>query len=378
MSPNAGYPDTKTLVVKIGTALLSDGIHGFQGLLLEEIVKDLARVKHARGLNLLVVSSGAMGCGMERLGMSERPALLPVKQATAAVGQARLMHYYEALFQTYGDGLRTAQVLLSAADLDDRASYLNVRNTVRALLDFENVVPIVNENDSIATQELKFGDNDTLAAKMAAKIDADLLIILSNVDGLYDSDPGANADAALLKHVDAVTPEIEAMADGPHASHSIGGMRTKLDAARIACSSGLPMAIASGLRPGAVSDVLDGKGPMTTFGSAENGLTQRKRWIAFGRSPRGALRIDRGARDALVDCGKSLLPAGIVSVEGAFGMGEAVTVKDPGGLDVARGLTNYTSEEIDRIKGCQSGDIEGILGYKDYDVVIQRDNLVLL
>ncbi len=375
---HTGYPNIKTLVVKIGTALLSDGIHGFKGQVLEEIVKDLARVKHARGLNLMVVTSGAMGCGMERLGMEERPVLLPVKQATAAVGQARLMHYYEALFQTYGDGLRTAQILLSATDLDERASYLNVRNTVRALLDFKNVVPIVNENDSIATQELKFGDNDTLAAKVAAKVDADLLVVLSNVDGLYDSDPGANKDATLIEHVDALTPEIEAMAGGAHASHSIGGMKTKLDAARIACSSGLPMVIASGLRPGAVSDVLDGKGPMTTFGSSENGLTQRKRWIAFGRSSRGALRIDRGARDALIDRGKSLLPAGIVSVEGAFGLGEAVTIKDPGGHDVARGLTNYTSEEIERIKGCQSGDIEGILGYKDYDVVIQRDNLVLL
>jgi glutamate 5-kinase len=375
---HTGYSNIKTLVVKIGTALLSDGIHGFKGQVLEEIVKDLARVKHARGLNLMVVTSGAMGCGMERLGMEERPTLLPVKQATAAVGQARLMHYYEALFQTYGDGLRTAQILLSATDLDERASYLNVRNTVRALLDFKNVVPIVNENDSIATQELKFGDNDTLAAKVAAKVDADLLIVLSNVDGLYDSDPGTNKDATLIEHVDALTPEIEAMAGGAHASHSIGGMKTKLDAARIACSSGLPMVIASGLRLGAVSDVLDGKGPMTTFGSSENGLTQRKRWIAFGRSSRGALRIDRGARDALIDRGKSLLPAGIVSVEGAFGLGEAVTIKDPAGRDVARGLTNYTSEEIERIKGCQSGDIEGILGYKDYDVVIQRDNLVLL
>ena len=204
------------------------------------------------------------------------------------------------------------------------------------------------------------------------------MIILSNVEGLYDSDPASNPGAVLLEHVDAVTPEIEAMAGGTVASHSIGGMRTKLEAARIAGSSGLPMVITSGLRPGAISDVLEGRGRMTTFGSSENGLTQRKRWIAFGRSSRGALLIDRGARDALIDRGKSLLPAGIVSVEGAFGLGEAVTIKDPGGRDVARGLTNYTSEEIDRIKGCQSGDIEGILGYKDYDVVIQRDNLVLL
>ena len=363
--------------MKIGTTLLSNE-HGFEGQVLEEVVKDLSRIKHERGINLLIVSSGAMGCGMDRLGIQERPTTLPLKQATAAVGQARLMHFYEALFETYGDGLQTAQVLLSTHDLDDRQSYLNVRNTINALFEFENVVPIVNENDSTAPDELRFGDNDTLAAKVAAKIDADLLIILSNVDGLSDKDPSTHSDAKLIERIEKVTHEIEDFAEDTLTPTSIGGMKTKLDAARIACSVGLPMVIASGLRPGAVSDVLDGKGRMTTFGSSENRLTQRKRWIAFGRSSRGALQIDQGARDALVDRGKSLLPAGIVSVEGAFGLVEAVTIKDPAGHDVARGLTNYTSEEIDRIKGCQSGDIEGILGYKDYDVVIQRDNLVLL
>ena len=221
------FTDIKTLVVKIGTTLLSDE-HGFEGQVLEEVVKDLSRVKHARGLNLLIVSSGAMGCGMDRLGMRERPTALPLKQATAAVGQARLMHVYEALFETYGDGLRTAQVLLSAYDLDNRQSYLNVRNTINTLFDFKNVVPIVNENDSTAPDELRFGDNDTLAAKVAAKIDADLLIILSNVDGLYDKDPSTDSGAKLIDHVEKVTQDIERFAEDTLAPTSIGGMKTKL------------------------------------------------------------------------------------------------------------------------------------------------------
>ena len=209
MSTYPSFPKIKTLVVKIGTTLLT-GERGFEGEVLEAVVKDLAKLKRERNLNLLIVSSGAMGCGMQRLGMTKRPTLLPVKQAVAAIGQSRLMHIYEVLFQTYGDGLQVAQVLLSASDLDRRQSYLNVRNTVNALFEFGNVIPILNENDSTATAELRFGDNDTLAAKVASKINAGLLIILSNVDGLYDGDP-SSGDAKLIPHVNAVTAEIEAL-----------------------------------------------------------------------------------------------------------------------------------------------------------------------
>ncbi len=371
------FSNIKTLVVKIGTTLLSNE-HGFEGQVLEEVVKDLARVKHERGINLLIVSSGAMGCGMDRLGMRERPTALPLKQATAAVGQARLMHFYEALFQTYGDGLRTAQVLLSTHDLDNRQSYLNVRNTINTLFEFENVVPIVNENDSTAPDELRFGDNDTLAAKVASKIDADLLIILSNVDGLYDKDPLSHPEANLIRHIEAVTHEVEDFAEDTVTPTSIGGMKTKLEAAKIACAVGLPTVIANGHRANVISAVLDGEGAMTVFGASDSSMTHRTRWIAFGRAPKGSVRIDDGARAALVDKGSSLLAVGIVGVDGGFESGEAITIQDSSGRDIARGLSNYSSGEIDAIKGLKSQEIASKLGRKDFDEVIHRDNLVIL
>ena len=372
-----GFPGIKTLVVKVGTTLLS-GPQGFDGRVLEERVKELGRLKRERGLNLLIVSSGAMGCGMDRLGLKQRPTLLPVKQATAAVGQSRLMHIYETLFQNYGEGLHAAQVLLSAPDLDDRTSYLNVRNTINALFEFANVVPIVNENDSTATLELRFGDNDTLAAKVASKIDADLLVILSNVDGLFTGNPDSDPNARLIERVESITPEIEALAGDTNAATSIGGMRTKLEAARIACASGLPMAIANGNRPNIIEEVLEGRAPMTVFGEAQESLNHRRRWIAFGKTTKGSLRVDLGARDALVNRGTSLLAAGLLAVEGEFDLGEAVTVVDAEGRRIARGLVNYTSADLDRIKGRKTSEIETILGHKDYDTVIHRDNLVLL
>jgi glutamate 5-kinase len=354
------------------------GDDGFHGMFLEDIVKQMARVKRERDINLLVVSSGAMGCGMDVLGTTKRPVLLPEKQAVAAVGQSRLMHFYEALFQTYGDGLKAAQVLVSARDLDDRGSYLNLRNTLNALFAFGNVVPVLNENDSTATHEIKFGDNDTLSAKVASKVGADLLLILSNVDGLYEEDPGTNPNAKLLEHIENVTPEIETLARDTRTQTSIGGMTTKLAAAKIACASGLPCVIANGHRSNVIEDVLNGTGQMTVFGANENGISHRKRWIAFGRSARGVLRIDDGARNALMNKGTSLLAAGIVSVDGDFEIGDAVSIMDGNGKDIARGLVNYRRSDLDRIKGKRSGEIEGILGSKDFDEVVHRDNLVIL
>lgn len=373
----APFEHIQTLVVKIGTTLLGDE-QGFDGRLLEQVVQDLAGLKHELELNLLIVSSGAMGCGMDRLGMRERPVALPLKQATAAVGQSRLMHIYEALFQTYGDGLHAAQVLLTARDLDDRQSYLSIRNTVNTLFAFGNVVPVINENDSTVPDELRFGDNDTLAARVAAKIGADLLIILSNVDGLYETNPATDPKARLIEHVDNVTDEIEAFAEDTGAPTSIGGMRTKLQAARIAWAAGLPTVIANGRRENVVSKVLAGQGPMTVFGKATSAMTQRKRWIAFGRAPKGAVVVDDGARDALTRNGSSLLAAGIVTVQGNFDVGEAVTIRDTSGKDVARGLTNYSCADLETIKGLKSHEIAAKLGRKDFDEVIHRDNLVLL
>ena len=377
--PNSvkAFADVKTLVLKIGTSLLT-GEEGFDGSVLEEIVKEVARIKHERGLNILIVSSGAIGCGMAMLGLKERPSLLPMKQATAAVGQARLMHYYETLFQRLGQGLRTAQVLLSASDLDNRQTYLNVRNTVQALFELGTVVPIINENDSVAIEELRFGDNDTLSARIAVKIGADLLILLSDVDGLHDKNPFRHDDAKLIPRVEGVTEAIEALAEDSTAATTIGGMRTKLDAAKIACASGIPMVIANGRRPHVVSGVLDGEGPSTTFGGTGVALPERKRWIAFGRAPRGKIVIDDGARRALVEQGKSLLAAGITGMSGEFAMGDAVRICDERGSEIASGLVNYSSDQVARIKGCKSTQIEAILGRKDFDEVIHRDNLVIL
>lgn len=371
------FSHIKTLVVKIGTTLLSND-EGFDGMLLEGLVKDLAKAKRERNLNLVIVSSGAMGCGMDRLGMTERPTLLRIKQATAAVGQSRLMHIYEALFQTYGDGLKTAQVLLSTHDLDDHQSYLNVRNTINTLFEFENVIPIINENDSTAPDELRFGDNDTLAARVSSKIDADMLVILSNVDGLYKSNPATDPNAELIEHVENVTSDIESFAEDTTVATSIGGMKTKLEAAKIACTSGLPLVIANGNRPNIISEILEGKAPMTVFGADPDGLEPRKRWIAFGTAPKGMVHIDSGACDALIDKNTSLLPAGIVSVDGVFGAGASVSIVDGRGKEVARGLVNYSSEEMTRIMGLKSNEIAAELGRKDYDSAVHRDNLVLL
>jgi glutamate 5-kinase len=354
------------------------GPTGFDGTVLESVVKEVAVLKHERGLHILIVSSGAIGCGMSKLGIKQRPRLLPLKQATAAVGQSILMHYYEVLFRAYSNGLQPAQVLLSATDLDDRRRYLNVRNTIKALFDLKTVVPIVNENDSVATEELQFGDNDTLAARVAAKIAADMLIILSDVDGLYDKNPARVPGGKLILQVDAITREIEALADGASSETSTGGMITKIEAAKIAGAAGVRTVITNGRRVHCVQTALDGGGPATVFAPSSGALSQRKRWIAFGRASRGALEIDDGAVKALVDQGRSLLAAGIRSVSGKFDMGASVKITDSSGRVIACGLVNYSSEDLNRIKGCKSGDIKGILGRKDYDEVVHRDNMALL
>jgi len=367
----------RTLVIKIGTALLGGG-QTFEGQVMESVVREVCRLKHENDLNILLVSSGAVGCGMGALGLTERPAALPRKQAVAAVGQAILMHYYETLFRTYGEGLHAAQVLLNLGDLDDRQSYLNVRNTLRSLFDMKTVVPIINENDSTAVQELCFGDNDTLAAKIAAKKNADLLIILSDVDGLFERNPAVDSAARLVPVVEAITPEVAAMAGGAGTIASTGGMQTKIQAARIAHAAGVPTVIANGRRPGIIQGVLDGTALCTVFTPGREALSHRKRWIAFGRTTNGTLTIDDGARKALLRQGTSLLAAGITAVGGDFDAGDAVEVRDAAGQVIARGLVNYPSDDIRRILGKKSGEIAGILGRKDFDEVVHRDNLVVL
>ncbi|MBN2309098.1 MAG: glutamate 5-kinase [Candidatus Hydrogenedentes bacterium] len=374
---NTSRTDIKTLVVKIGTSLLS-GEGGFDGRVLEQVVMELADLKRESGLNILIVSSGAIGCGMDRLGIKERPRALRLKQATAAVGQARLMHYYQTLFETYGQGLQTAQVLLSAEDLDDRRRYLNIRNTIQTVFDLGSIVPVVNENDSVAIDELKFGDNDTLAARVAAKIGADVLIVLSDVDGLFDRDPAQHRDARLVEVVERITADIEALAGDTGAQTSVGGMKTKLTAARIACATGVRTVIANGRTPGIIRGVLAGTARCTTFAPSSEGMSHRKRWIAFGRAVRGTVHVDAGACRALRERGGSLLPAGVTGVTGRFETGAAVRIVGPDDTEIGHGLVNYSSADIDRIKGCKSREIDAVLGARDYDEVIHRDNLAVL
>lgn len=365
-----------TLIIKIGTSLLS-GQRAFEGRVMEHVVKEICRLKQAHDLDILIVTSGAVGCGMNVLKITQRPKELHRKQAVAAVGQATLMHYYETLFQAYSEKLHTAQVLLTARDLDDRQTYLNVRNTLQALLDMKGIVPIINENDSTAVEQLRFGDNDTLSARIAAKLNAGLLIILSDVDGLYDRDP-KQPGAALIREVHEITPEIEGVAGGAGTHTGTGGMKTKLDAARIANAAGVPVVIANGHAPDVIHGVLGGTLPCTHFVPAADALSHRKRWIAFGRAKAGALVLDEGACRAIIEHGRSLLAAGVRSVEGEFEAGEAVALRDASGNDFARALVNYGSADARRIIGRKSQEIEAILGKKNADELVHRDNLVLL
>lgn len=366
-----------TLVIKIGTSLLS-GQRAFEGHVMESVVKEICLLKQAHPLNVLIVSSGAIGCGMNTLKLAKRPEALPEKQAVAAVGQATLMHYYETLFMTYGEGLHTAQVLLTLRDLDQRDSYLNVRNTIQNLFAMNSIIPIVNENDSTAVDQLRFGDNDTLAAKIAAKLGAGLLIILSDIDGLYAGNPQKDPEAPHIPEVSEITSEIEEYAGGAGTATGTGGMRTKLVAAKIAFAAGVPAIIANGHTPNIITSVLAGEARCTHFKPGESALSHRKRWIAFGRTVQGVLRIDEGARNAIVHQGKSLLSAGITESRGNFGAGDAVEIKDSAGATVARALVNYSSAEIAKIMGHQSHEIAALLGEKTYDEVVHRDNLVLI
>lgn len=366
----------KRMVIKIGTNLLT-GRQAFEGHVLEEMVKEVCDIKRSHAMDIVIVSSGAVGCGMQTLGLTKRPVSLPEKQAVAAVGQARLMHYYETLFQAYGDGLTTAQVLLTQADLDSRQNYLNVRNTLNTLFALGSVIPIINENDSTATEELKFGDNDTLAAKIAAKINASLLIILTDVEGLYDRNP-QEEEARLIRDVKKITPDIEAVAGGAGSIAATGGMRTKIQAAKIATAAGVDCVITSGHQKQVLHQVLSGEAPRTRFFPAKVALTHRKRWIAFGRSSSGTVHVDNGARNALMNHGKSLLSAGVTAVEGKFSAGAAVRVVDESGTLIARGLVNYDSDALRAIQGKKSAAIAGILGRKDFDEAIHRNNMVVL
>jgi len=365
------------VVVKLGSRVLShsDGRPNLKRI--EAIVEDVVALRR-RGREVLLVSSGAIGAGMGVLGIKRRPTLLPQLQMCAAVGQAQLMSIYERLFQAAN--CRMGQVLLTHADLRERSRHLNARNTILALLR-EGVVPVLNENDAVAVDDIRFGDNDILAALASILVEADLLVLMSTVNGLRRSSGGGRT--ARVPYLAGVTQSELALAGGKGSEISTGGMASKLQAARMAAELGASVVICDGRMQRILERVLAGEDVGTLIRSEENiegpsAISRKKRWIAFFHRSIGSLIIDDGARRALIEGGKSLLPIGIVAVEGRFGVGASVKVKDSEGRLVARGLVEYSSEQIERIKGRRTSEIEGVLGAKEYDEVIHRDNLVIL
>jgi glutamate 5-kinase len=363
----------RRIVVKIGSALLTRDAQGLNSEGIHDWAAQIAQLR-GRGLEVVLVSSGAVAAGMQRLGRSTRPHALHELQAMAAVGQMNLVQVYESAFQRHG--LHTAQVLLTHDDLTDRRRYLNSRTTLRTLLGF-GVIPVINENDTVATEEIRFGDNDTLAALVANLIEADLLLILTDQRGLYERDPRQDPDAKLLAEGKAGDPQLLSMAGGSGALGR-GGMRSKLLAAEKAARSGASTVIASGREANVIARVLDGEPVGTHLHAAQGRVAARKQWLAGQLRATGKLRLDAGAVKVIRDGGKSLLPVGVKAVEGAFTRGEIVSCLDPEGHEVARGLVNYSSEEAGRIIGKASDKIESILGYIDEPELIHRDNMVVL
>ena len=363
----------RRLVVKVGSGLITTGRVGVDQKRIDALAADIAAARRDR--EVVLVTSGAIVAGMARLGLAERPRTIPEKQAAAAVGQSALMWHYEAAFKRHD--VPVGQVLLTAQDISDRVRYLNARNTLRTLLEL-SVLPIVNENDTVAVEEIKVGDNDNLSALVASLIDADLLVLLTDVDGLYTADPAVSPDARKLDTVEAITDDIVSLVWDRSAHVSVGGMATKLEAAQKATASGIPMVIASGREEGMLGRVLAGEAVGTYFSPRADRLAARKRWIAFAVPPQGRLTVDAGALRALRDEGRSLLPSGIVEVEGEFAAGDVVAVVGHAdGRELGRGLVNFDAGELRKIRGAQTRQIEERLGYRSVDEVIHRDNWVM-
>ncbi len=364
----------KRIVVKIGSSLIASKSHGLRLERIERLAGEIAALK-ADGRDVVLVSSGAIVSGISKLGLKTYPTSLPVKQAAAAVGQSRLMWAYEKAFERLGE--RVAQILLTHQDLADRRRFMNSRHTLTALIDF-GVVPIINENDTVAVDEIRFGDNDALAAQVAHLIDADLLVILSDVDGLYTADPRLDPSAALIPLVTDFSKDLEKRAGGATSFEGTGGMATKLQAAKKVAAYGVGTLILNGNRAGLLPAALTGDAGGTFFAPRDRRLTSRKQWIAFTLKAKGDVTVDEGAREALVRRGKSLLASGIVRVGGEFSPGDAVRCLDLHGKEFAKGLVNFSSAALQRIKGLKTADIHRTLGRQEYEEVIHRDNLVLL
>ncbi len=373
----ARLADASRIVIKLGSRVVTtdegavDEAHLSH---LAEQVADLTRV----GTQVVLVTSGAIRAGRSRLGIRDRSLDLPARQAAAAVGQIDLMWRFREVFGRFGQA--TAQVLLTQAELSDFRRYLHLRNTLSTLLGEYGVVPVLNENDSVSAEGVQIGENDRLAAVVASKLEADLLLSLSDVAGYYDGDPRRDPTAKLVPAIAEITPDMEKRASDTAGLAGRGGMRTKLESARLAMDAGVIMVIAHGREPNVIRRIIAGEEVGTIVFPRVARMRSRKRWIAYAAVPRGRLIVDQGAARALTEGGKSLLPVGVALVEGEFEAGDMVSVVEAGGeqREIARGLVNYDSADLRRIQGCRSKDIPKRLGHRDFDEAIHRDNLVVL
>lgn len=366
--------EARRLVIKIGSALLVDSdTRDLRQEWLAALARDVAELRK-NGKQVILVSSGAIAMGVKPLGFKGRPERLEEAQAAASVGQIRLAQAYQSLFEQHD--MVIGQILLTIHELEERPSYLNARNTVEALLE-RSVIPVINENDTVATSEIRFGDNDRLAARVAQMAGADTLVLLSDIDGLYDSDPTTNENATFFDRIDTITPEVEAMAGPPSKkTPGTGGMVTKLMAAKIALAGGCSMVIMNGKKPNPITRLMEGE-RATLFPATTDALTVRKQWIRSLMAPKGYLHVDAGAVAALRK-GASLLAAGVTDVEGGFGRGDLVALMGPDGHLVGQGLVSYDHEDTLKIRGRKMQDVYDILGYMGRSALVHRDDLVLL
>ncbi len=370
------FSEAKRIVIKVGTSNLTDKSYRLDPRKVERLAKEIADLKK-EGREIILVTSGAIGAGIGKLDLKQRPRDIKVLQATAAVGQSILMSTYDRYFAKYEQTI--AQLLLTHEDFFDRKRYLNLRNTLITLLK-SGVIPIINENDTVVVDEIKLGDNDNLSALVASNLDADLLIILTDIEGLYTYDPKRSKRAEFISIVEEITPEIERIASA-RGRTGIGGMKTKIQAAKVTMKAGIPMVIADGNEENILARIIAGERIGTIFLPMAGGkgkMNDRKHWLQFASSVKGKIKVDEGAKSALIKNGGSLLASGILGVEDEFLTGDPVSIVDAEGEEFAKGITNYSSEEIKKIKGAQSNEIEQILGRKEYGEVIYRGNLVLV
>ncbi len=361
----------KRVIVKLGSSSLTHSNGKLNLLQIEKLVRQMAELKNI-GHEVVLVTSGAIAAGMSYLHHEKRPKTIPEKQACAAVGQGKLLHLYEKLFSEYG--YTVGQILLTKEDFADRERFLNSRSALNELL-LNDIIPVINENDAVAVSEIKFGDNDTLSALVSGLVGADCLIILSDIDGLFDKNPQLHKDAKLLRKIEEIDEKIEALAGDSISSVGTGGMRTKINAAKIATGSGVDMIIAKSFEDNILVRIMEGEEIGTLFVAKDNYLKLKKNWIAYNAKIKGTIYIDEGAKDAVLK-NKSLLPSGIINIKGDFKKGDVIGISYEDTC-FAKGLSYFSSEDLKKIMGRQSKEIEGILGVKDYDEAVHKDNLVI-